>query len=343
MIPNALVMEFFLLFFYIFFIAAFNWLKDLNICSTSAQWTINIHALLHTHLCACLIPHQETKGASLQESSVSVRCKLARGGRPYCTFTDCVATVGASSFCIRFTRQLHQADTVSAPRSHLCMGVLRTHTHARTLLTTQWCTNSETEEQGRLTAHKLLFRSSSLRVFLFIYFFILERIRQMFEGGDGEEEEKALPSSASSWFLALLLAWYDMQTTMLLQRSVITVIEWRWQVASGLPVDGNPMLGWGMHTRTFSSPLSHSDTHTQSKLSSQDYLPLNCNLRPSVGVEMIDTQCSSSSPEVGEALKAVRPMKGKKKSNNERQMEVSPGMANLNGQRQEQAENNLPE
>lgn len=28
----------------------------------------------------------------------------------------------------------------------------------------------------------------------------------MFEGGDGEEEEKALPSSASSWFLALLLA-----------------------------------------------------------------------------------------------------------------------------------------
>lgn len=92
------------------------------------------------------------------------------------------------------------------PRDHTCAWVSCAHTHTRTLLTTQWCTNSETEEQGRLTAHKLLFRSSSLRVFLFIYFFILERIRQMFEGGDGEEEEKALPSSASSWFLALLLA-----------------------------------------------------------------------------------------------------------------------------------------
>lgn len=28
----------------------------------------------------------------------------------------------------------------------------------------------------------------------------------MSEGGDGEEEEKVLPSSASSWFLALPLA-----------------------------------------------------------------------------------------------------------------------------------------
>lgn len=55
--------------------------------------------------------------------------------------------------------------------------------------------------------------------------------------------ESLLPGQWSSMsFWPSSWPWYLMQTTMLQQRSVITLIEWRWQVASALPVDGNPML-----------------------------------------------------------------------------------------------------
>lgn len=94
--------------------------------------------------------HVEIKVAPLQESSVLQHCKLEWRGSPYCTFTDYVVTVGVSSFCDRFTRQLHRADTVSDSRSHLCTG-----TQIRTRLTTQWC-NKHRNKQGRPTAHKLL-------------------------------------------------------------------------------------------------------------------------------------------------------------------------------------------
>lgn len=115
---------------------------------------------------------------------------------------------------------------------------------------------------------------------------LLEKIRWMFGGGDGAERDRKslfhLFTHIGFWHSSWPL--YDMQTTMFLQRSVITLIEWRWQVASGLPVDRNPMLGWSTHTPS----LSH--TCTPSKLSTQDYLPLNCHLRPSACVKVIDTE-----------------------------------------------------
>lgn len=134
----------------------------------------------------------------------------------------------------------------------------------------------------------------------------------MFGGGGDGGEQKPFHLFTHLGFWHSSWPWYDMQTTMFSQRSVITLIEWRWQVASGLPVDRNPMLGCSAlpPPLSLSLILTLTLTYSQSKLSTQDYLPLNCHLRPSASVRMIDTEHILFTLGGREVLKAARPTKG---------------------------------
>lgn len=183
----------------------------------------------HVHTCApvwFLDKYQVNKGQRFQESFRSVFCKLAIEGSPYCRFTGCVITASVSSFWGRFTIQLHKADTVSALRSHT-----NTHTCTHRLLTPHLSTQkAKTEELEKQTPiYSLVCVSLSFWRGLNECLFHLST---------------PLGFWHSSW------PWHNMQTTVLLQRSVITLIEWGWQVASGLPVDRNPMLSESAHTHT---------------------------------------------------------------------------------------------
>lgn len=87
----------------------------------------------------------------------------------------------------------------------------------------------------------------------------------MFEGGDGEEEEKALPSSASSWFLALLLALIRYANNHVTAK-VSDYSDWMEMTGSIWPTCGlksHAGLEYA-HTHTHSLPLSLILTHIHS-------------------------------------------------------------------------------